>query len=103
MGRTTPAPIEETRNELAKIESYIKTTHTAFPKGAKFGYVAAIMTSSEYWKQVALMDTTWAFTKTTNPATYNPSIKTLTAEATKSHKEVSWQLMRDKQKFYLGI
>ena len=80
MGRTTPAPIEETRNELAKIESYIKTTHTAFPKGAKFGYVAAIMTAVEYRKRVYALDSAWTFTKPTKTSTYYPSIKILTAE-----------------------
>ena len=35
-------------NELVKILASIKTMHTSFPKGTKFGYIAAIMTSKKY-------------------------------------------------------
>ena len=43
MGRPTHASIDNTGNELAKIEALIKTSDTAFPEGTKFGYAVTIM------------------------------------------------------------
>ena len=51
------------RNELAKIGLLIKTPHTEFPEGTKFGYAATIMKDGEYWKRVTSLDPTWTFTK----------------------------------------
>ena len=53
------------------------------------------MTAGEYRKRVTVLDSAWPFTKPTNTATYNPSIKTLTAEVKKPHKEASCKLQRD--------
>ena len=103
MGRPTHASIEKTRNELAKIEASIKTTHTAFPKGTKFRYAAAIITARDYRKRVTAVGSAWTFTNPTNPSTYDPRIKTLTAELTKAHKKPLWELRRDEHEVYLGI
>ena len=79
-GRLTQISIEKTMNELAKIEASIKTMHTAFPEGTKLGYAVAIMTAAEYRKQFTLLVTIWTFTKSTNPSTYDSSIKTSTED-----------------------
>ena len=86
MVRPTHSSIEKTRNELAKIGSSIKTTHTALPEGTKFGYAATIIMAGEYMKRVTTLESACTFTNTTNPATYDPIIKTSTVELKKSQK-----------------
>ena len=75
MGRLTHKSIEKTRNEMAKIISSIRTSHTAFPKITKFRYTAAIMTAREYQKRVTSLDPAWTFTNPTNSAAYDLIIK----------------------------
>ena len=99
----TRVSIEKMRNELAKIGTLIKTTHTAFPEGTKFLFSAVIMTAPEYRKRFTQLGTTWKFTKPNKPATYNPSIKTSASGVTKAQKEAPWKLRRDKHEVYLGI
>ena len=43
------------------------------------------------------------FTNTIKPSTDDPSIKTLTADITKSQKEAAWGLRWDEHEVYLGI
>ena len=81
----------------------METTHTAFPKGMKFGYTAAIMRVRKYRKKFTSMDPAWKFTKPTNPETYDPSIKTLTAELTKAKKEAVWEPRQYEHRVYIGI
>ena len=83
LGLLTYALIENLRNKLAKIKGSIKTTHTAFLEGTKFGYAAAIMMAGGYWMRFISMDSAWTFMKPTNPAAYNLSIKNMTAEIKK--------------------
>ena len=76
--------------ELENIGASIKTMHTEFPKGTKFGYTAAIITAGGYWKRVTSYESAWTFTKPTKPETKKQSIKTSATELTKSHKEAAW-------------
>ena len=86
MDQPTHALIEKNREKMAKIFASVKTTHKMSPKGTKLGYAAAIMTASKYWRQVNQLETTWTFIIPTNTDTYDPNIKTLTAEVAKSEK-----------------
>ena len=48
--------------ELAQINDSIKTTHAAFPEGAKYRFTAEIMIASKYHKQVTTLGDTCKFT-----------------------------------------
>ena len=75
IGHLTHTSIEKTRNELVKIISSIRTSHTAFPKITKFRYAAAIMTAREYQKRVTSLGPDWTFTNPTNSTAYDLIIK----------------------------
>ena len=99
MSRKAHTLIENTRNELANIGASIKTTHPALPNGMKFGYAVAIMMAGEYRKRSTSLDVAWTLTDPTKLATYDMSIKTLTARPRKSQKEATWELRRDENFF----
>ena len=92
VGQPTHTLIENIRNKLSKIGAFIKTTHTSFPEGTKFGYTSTIMMAGEYRKRVTTLDSACMFTKSTKLATYNLSIKTSTSELPKAQKETSCEL-----------
>ena len=58
------------------------------------------MKALEYRKQVTQLDATWKFTNPTESATYDPSIKSSTADLTKAYNQALQQLKWD---FYLVI
>ena len=61
------------------------------------------MMAREYRKRVTSLDSAWTFTKPTKKVNYDPGIKTLTTELTKSQKEAEWELQRDDNEVYLRI
>ena len=74
MGCQNYTSIDKLSKELAKFGASVKITHTAPPKGTKFGYTATIIKVSEYQKRFTQLDATWRFTNPTESATYDPSI-----------------------------
>ena len=58
------------------------------------------MKALKYRKQVTKLDATWTFTNPIESATYDPSIKSSTADVTKAYNQALQQLKWD---FYLVI
>ena len=86
MVRPTHTSIENLSNKFSQIGASIKTPHTELPKETKFGYTVAIIIVSEYRKQFTQLDVTWTLTNPKDSATYDPSIKSSTADVTNAQK-----------------
>ena len=77
---------------MSKIGASIKIMHTSFSEGTKFVYAAEIMTAREYRKRITILESAWMIKKLYRPATYKPSIKTLTLKVTKVQRGMLWEI-----------
>ena len=91
------------RKELAQISASINMIHTMFPKGAMYGFVAAIMIVSDYHKQVTTLGDTWRFASPAQIPNYGPKIDWRHSEVANSSMEVAHKELQNKYKAYLGV
>jgi len=95
LGRPTIKSVKKTRKEIAAEYAKAKTTHQDFPLGTRFGFAAAILSSTAY---IAAHDKAnpdnplphdWEFEYPGRPETYDPTAQGGITDATRRKKEAN--------------